>query len=111
MCEHSCDFPFCVEDSIKEYKMYNDDDEGEVKLSKSFNKRINKYEVFSGGIIEFIRMCESYREIKAAIEYNFEKKIFECSVETYSDLDSVRFQNLFCTFFRGGGKYIDSNIK
>ena len=89
----------------------NHDDEEETKLSKEFNKHTSKYHVYSGRITDFIGMCESYREIKASIEYDFKEKIFVCLVQTYSDLDSVRFQNLFCTFFRGGGKYIDSNIK
>lgn len=82
------------------------DEEDNVKLSKEFNKRITKYEVYSGAIIQFIGMCEAYREVRASIEYNFKKKTFECAVETYSDLDSVRFQNIFVTFFRGTGKYI-----
>lgn len=89
-----------------DYEEEWDEEEKEIKLSKSFNRRITRYEVYLGVIIQFIGMCEAYREVRASIEYNFEKKIFECVVETYSDLDSVRFQNLFCTFFRTNGKYI-----
>jgi hypothetical protein len=75
------------------------------------NKITSRYYVYPMDIVQFLEYCERFGLIKhvdvkfvvdeeVIDESILYKKAFVCDVTFQSDMDCIKFQNIFCLFFK-----------